>query len=257
MRRGDAIVLSVSIALAAISVSCVAFSVLALDRNSRPSASELSRANSSLLVVSWGPSLCRVSPATVGCQAGRVGELGSTFILHGLWPQPPTRQYCDVPKAVADRARNTHGSTIPPVQLTESVRTRLQPLMSDVSIMTSHEWYAHGSCSGVEPDEYFTDSAVLAEQARKVLDPAFKAAQGSRVTLSAVRKLFDSQFGKGAGERVDFLCRNVIGKGNVVFEVQISLPSVRDLAASDPLLLKDVLVKGPVLSGRCRGARAL
>ncbi|MBY0441423.1 MAG: ribonuclease T(2) [Mycobacteriaceae bacterium] len=257
MRRGDAVVLSVSIALATIAVAIVAFSVFVLDRASHLASTDSSKADSSLLVVGWAPSLCRVSPVTVGCQSGRVSELGSTFILHGLWPQPPANQYCGVPESVADQARNTHGSTMPAVQLTESVRTRLQPLMSDVSVMTSHEWYAHGTCSGVGPDEYFSDSAVLAEQVRKVLDPVFKAAQGNRVTLSTVRSLFDSEFGKGAGERVDFLCRNVIGKGNVIFEVQLSLPRVRDLAAADAVSLKDVLVKGPVLAGRCRGARVL
>lgn len=257
MRRGDAVVLSVSIVLTAIAVAIAAFSVLGPDRRPHPALKDSSRTNSSLLALAWGPSLCRVSPATVGCQSGRVGELGPTFILHGLWPQPPANQYCGVPKSVADQARNTHGATMPAVKLTESVRKSLQPLMSDVSIMTSHEWYAHGTCSGVGPDEYFTDSAVLTEQARKVLDPVFKAAKGNRVALSTVRSLFDSEFGKGAGERVAFVCRNVIGIGNVVFELQLSLPSVHDLAAPGTLSLKDVLVKAPVLPVQCRGARVL
>lgn len=255
MRRGDVVVLSISITLAAVTAAAVAFSVLGIDRRPNSSASESKRADSSLLVVTWGPSLCQVSPSTVGCDSGRVGQLGPTLILHGLWPQPPTNQYCGVSKAVADRARNTHGSNMPAVKLQESVRSSLQPLMADVATMTSHEWYAHGTCSGVTPDVYFGDSATLAQQVRKVLDPAFKAAHGTRITLSTVRSLFDSEFGAGAGERVGFSCRNVIGKGTVIFEVQLSLPRVVDLGAEDTLSLRNLLVKAPPMPAECQGAR--
>ena len=84
--------------LAAIVVAAVAFSLLVVDRSRHPSADKPGASSSSLLVVTWGPSLCKVDPANPGCKSGHVGKLGRTLILHGLWPQPRTEQFCGVPK---------------------------------------------------------------------------------------------------------------------------------------------------------------
>ena len=94
MRRPGKAVPATSAVLALIAV--VAFTVVVLNR--RP-ASPAARpeSNSSLLVVTWGPSLCAVEPSNSGCRSGHVGGLGRTFVLHGLWPQPSTAPYCDVP----------------------------------------------------------------------------------------------------------------------------------------------------------------
>ena len=81
--------ISVTAALAVVVAVAVAFSVLVLDREPRP-ADVASASSSSLLVVTWGPSLCKVEPSNSGCRSGHVGSLGETFILHGLWPQPST-----------------------------------------------------------------------------------------------------------------------------------------------------------------------
>jgi ribonuclease T2 len=247
--------MSISAALAAIVVAAVTFSVVVLDRTPSSAAFESDSTNSSLLAVTWSPSLCRAEASAVGCASGHVDELGRTWILHGLWPQPRENQYCDVPKAVADRARNTHGSDMPSVEIDEDVRNSLQPLMSDVAAMTSHEWYAHGTCSGVTPDAYFGDAAALALEVRKVLDPVF-AAGIQRISASTVRELFDEEFGSGAGARVGLTCSNVIGEGNVIFEVHLSLPPVVDLrSAGSTLPLGDLLTEGPPIREGCRQAR--
>lgn len=229
--------------------------MVVLDRTPSSAAFESDRADSSLLVVTWGPSLCRVEPSAVGCASGHVDELGRNWILHGLWPQPRENQYCNVPKAVGDRARNTHSSDMPSVELQEDVRKNLQPLLSDAAAMASHEWYAHGTCSGVTPDVYFGDAVALTLQAREILDPVFEAGI-QRISASTVRDLFDKEFGKGAGERVSLTCSNVVGVGHVIFEVQLSLPPVADLrTAGSPLSLGDLLVKGPPVREGCRNAR--
>jgi hypothetical protein len=154
------------------------------------------------------------------------GDMGPTMVLHGLWPQPSTNQYCGVPKEIVDQSRKIRGSDIPAVELSEDVRNDLRPIMSDVAVMAPHEWYAHGTCAGVTPDEYFGDAAKLTDQARTILDPVFRAAKGKHLTLSTVRDKFDAAFGDGAGERVGLSCRNVTGQGSVIYEVQMSLPPV-------------------------------
>lgn len=256
MQRGDRTVLSITAALAAVVVAAVTYSVVVLDRAPTSGAREAEDSNSSRLVVTWGPSLCRVDPSNLGCTSGHVGAMGRTFVLHGLWPQPFSNQYCDVPEDVAARARNLRGSDMPQVDLPEDVRKTLQSQLSDASVMAPHEWYTHGTCSGVSPAEYFGDATTLADQVRAVLDPLFGQAKKKPLPLSAVRGKFDAEFGAGAGERVALTCRNVTGEGSVIYEVQLSLPPVAELGSDDGTLsLGDSLAEGPPLTSTCRHGR--
>ena len=202
MRRGDVVVLSISCVLAIIAVAAVTFSVRVLDHKPSSAEFESPDSGSSWLVLTWGPSLCAAEPMNAGCKSGHVQGQGSTWILHGLWPQPAENQYCGVPKAVAERANDLHGHHMPSVDMAEDVRDTLQSMMSDASIMAPHEWYAHGTCSGVTPDAFFSDAAALTDQAREVLDPMFTEAEGGRIQLSEVQDKFNQVYGARAGDRV-------------------------------------------------------
>ena len=246
MKRGDATVISVTAGLAVVVVAAVAFSVLVLDRQPRPTETAAA-SSSSLLVVTWGPSLCKVEPSNAGCKSGHVNSLGQTFVLHGLWPQPSTEQYCDVPKRTPDRDRK-------PVPLPPDLQASLKAMMSDSALMTTHEWYAHGTCSGVAPPAYFGIAAELADQAAKVLDPMFRNAAGQRVSARSVRQTVDAQLGAGAGGRVGLTCRDASGAGSIVYEVQFSLPPVAQLRRDAPSLA-DALARGPTVAPGCGQAR--
>jgi ribonuclease T2 len=255
MRRGDVAVLSISCVLAAIVVAAVTFSVRVLDRTPVTVEFEPVDTTSTWLVMTWGPSLCIAAPHGPGCQSGLVDSRGRTWILHGLWPQPADNQYCGVPKGLVDRARDIRNADLPPVPMSDGVRASLQPMMSDASIMAPHEWYAHGTCSGVTPDVFFGDAVTLTEQARAVLDPMFAEAQGARIQLSEVQDKFDAEFGAGAGDRVRLSCRNVTGQGSVAYELHLSLPPVDELRDDDGTRpLKDLIVKAPPLGPGCRHA---
>jgi ribonuclease T2 len=255
MRRGDVAVFSISSVLALIAVAAVTFSVRVLDHQPSAAQFESSDGGSSWLVLTWGPSLCTADPANAGCTSGQVGGQGSTWILHGLWPQPADNQYCGVPKRIADRAKNVKGSDMPSVDIGDDVRNTLQSMMSDESSLAPHEWYAHGTCSGVSPDVFFSDAAALTEQARKVLDPMFTEAEGGRIQLSAVRDRFDQEYGASAGDRLRLSCRNVTGAGSVVYELHLSLPAVTEIRAPDGTVsLKDLIGKGPPIGPGCRHA---
>jgi ribonuclease T2 len=255
MRRGDAVVLSISCALAAIVVAAVTFSVRVLDHKPSSAQFDSSDSSSSWLVLTWGPSLCAAEPTNAGCKSGHVEAQGPTWILHGLWPQPVDEQYCGVPKEIAERASDLHGHHMPSVAMADDVRDTLQSMVSDASVMAPHEWYAHGTCSGVTPDVFFSNATALTDQARKLLDPMFATAQGGRIQLSAVRDKFDAEYGSGAGERVRLSCRNVTGQGSVAYELHLSLPPVTALRTPDGTLsLKDLILKGPALGPGCRHA---
>lgn len=242
MRRGDVAVLSISAALGAVVVAAVAVSVLVVDQPREPPRAAVADTDSSLLVVTWGPSLCKVDPSNAGCRNGHVGTLGPALILHGLWPQPPTQQFCGVPK-------DSKGPGLPALKLPQEVQADLQSMMSDAAIMAPHEWSAHGTCSGLPPAEYFDIAASLARQVTDVLNPVFRQAEGGPVTVSEIR----DKFGAEAAKRVGMNCRQVDGAGMIAYEVHLSLPPVADMrAASGPLSLGELLAKGPTIFAGCR-----
>lgn len=243
MKRGDATVLSVSAVLAVLAAGAVVGS-LVLDRRPQPAPADSA---ASLLVLTWGPSLCEVEPSNTGCRSGHVASLGQTFVLHGLWPQPATEQYCDVPRRTPDRSRSA-------VPLPDDLKASLQSMMSDSALMTTHEWYAHGTCSGVGPPEYFSVATTLASQATAVLNPLFAGAPGRRMSSRTVREAFDAKFGSGAGARIGLACRDARGGANVIYEVRLSLPPVTQLSRSAPSLA-DGLAAGPTVPPGCGQGR--
>ncbi len=239
MKRRNARVIAISAGLAVTVAAAVAYSVLVVDR--RPSSPVASGSSpSSLLALTWGPSLCTAEPANSGCKSGHVARLGSSFVLHGLWPQPSSEQYCDIPKRTADR----RSIALPP-----DVEKTLKSMMSDSRFMASHEWFAHGTCSGLNPSEYFGVATTLAAQAIKVLNPVFGRAGGKPLPTRVVRETFDAQFGRGSGNRVTLTCRDVDGRGTLVYEVRLSLPAVADLRGEESL--GDALGRGPAVPAGC------
>jgi ribonuclease T2 len=105
-----------------------------------------------VLALSWSPSFCAMAR-----QPDR-GECGQPhgFIVHGLWPQDEHRspRYCS-----RDRGP------------TRAAMRRLRDLMPDPGLIV-HEWREHGTCSGLEAEDYF---ATLRAAAARVKRPAIFA----------------------------------------------------------------------------------
>lgn len=228
-------------ALAAVVVIIAAVALLINDRRSAERNDTQQAGGSSLLALTWGPSLCRAEPSIRACRTGRVDRHGQSFLLHGLWPQPSTAQYCDNRRVPAL-----------PTDLTK----RLQSMMSDATAMTAHEWSAHGTCSGVSAVDYFTVAAALTEQATAVLDPIFRDARGSTITSRTLRERFASRFGAAAGERIMLSCRRTEGAAEIAYEVRLSLPSVTQLRDEGAVpSLRDALEAAPGVQPGCGRAR--
>jgi len=92
-----------------------------------------------MLVLSYAPDFCAQPSGDKDpreCGTGR--NLG--FVVHGLWPQGETTrgpENCGSPSPVPQNVIDATLSYIP----TES--------------LIRHEWTAHGSCSGLTPEDYF------------------------------------------------------------------------------------------------------
>jgi ribonuclease T2 len=102
-----------------------------------------------LLSLSWSPAFCLSSPNSAECDGSR--RFG--FIVHGLWPQNEKGwpENCSV-----------H------TQVPESVVTGLADIMPARGLIF-HEWSAHGTCSGLDPTDFF---ALLRRAYTGVVIPA-------------------------------------------------------------------------------------
>jgi ribonuclease T2 len=88
-----------------------------------------------LLSLSWSPAFCLSDPGAAECNGPR--RFG--FIVHGLWPQYEKGwpENCNVHQQVPD-----------------SVVSGISDIMPARGLVY-HEWSAHGTCSGLDPKDFF------------------------------------------------------------------------------------------------------
>jgi ribonuclease T2 len=88
-----------------------------------------------LLNLSWSPEFCYSHRDAPECANH------STFVLHGLWPQNDNGSY---PEKCSDAA----GPANPGV---------FNDIYPDPGLLL-HEWQEHGTCSGLTPDQFFSNA---------------------------------------------------------------------------------------------------
>ena len=91
-----------------------------------------------VLSLSWSPSFCET--ATGNARRQQCGARPFSFVVHGLWPQYERGfpKYC----------------LVPPPRLERNIMRSMLDLMPAPRLVY-HEWDQHGTCSGLQPREYF------------------------------------------------------------------------------------------------------
>jgi ribonuclease T2 len=119
------------------------------------------------LVLGWAPSYCR-SEGRLRKDAECDAAKPRAFVLHGLWPQYDKGwpEDCPTPKRLWV-----------PSQVIEEMRD----IMPSKGLVI-HEYRTHGTCSGLEPAQYFNVARELYE---RVSVPASLLASDSERILSA------------------------------------------------------------------------
>jgi ribonuclease T2 len=104
-------------------------------RHRKPSDGEPGTFDYYLLSLSWSPAFCLSDPGAAECNGPR--RFG--FIVHGLWPQYEKGwpENCNVHRQVPD-----------------SVVSSISDIMPARGLVY-HEWSAHGTCSGLDPEGFF------------------------------------------------------------------------------------------------------
>jgi len=167
-----------------------------------------------LLALSWHNAFCETHRYKKECKRsllsfGKNKYSEKHFVLHGLWPQPKNKVYCNVEKDFVNADKHGQWRDLPCLAMDEKIEERLAKVMPGfASDLHKHEWVKHGTCYGSDPQAYFEDAVSLVEQINnsKVGD-FFTKNIGKHVTLKQVRHLFDRNFGVGAGKRVEMKCK--------------------------------------------------
>ena len=125
-----------------------------------------------VLSLSWAPNYCAGHPGDHSNECKTGGHAG--FVLHGLWPQttvgrPPLS--CE---------------NVSPVSA-ETVR-RMMEYFPDRGLI-QHEWQAHGSCSGLDAQEYF-GKMEQAFKATKVPDQYRTLDHSQTLPIKQIEKAF-------------------------------------------------------------------
>ena len=174
-------------------------------------SSNVSKQN--LLTLSWHNAFCETHRYKKECKRsmfsfGRPNYSEKHFVLHGLWPQPKNKMYCDVDNQIVNLDKHKQWNRLPDLDLSDEVEQRLQKVMPGFSSnLHKHEWIKHGTCYGTDANSYYQDSINMVEQVNhsKVGD-FFRQHIGKRVTLQQIRAAFDRSFGVGTGKRVELKC---------------------------------------------------
>jgi len=149
-----------------------------------------------LLALSWHNAFCQTHQYKKECKRGffdkfKKGYRDNRFVLHGLWPQPRDKQYCNVDRKYITMDKYKHWNKLPSLNLDKDVAEALKQVMPGVSSnLHKHEWYKHGTCYGKDVNGYFKDAIryTKAVNSSKV-GIFFLNHTGKKVSLKQIRKM--------------------------------------------------------------------
>ncbi len=181
-----------------------------------------------VLAMSWQPGFCETAEKKSECQSQRPDRYDAThFTLHGLWPQPRSKTYCNVKKINRQRDRAGNWLDLPAVQTSVKTRQRLQRVMPGTrSALDRHEWIKHGTCYSKGAETYYRDSLALMEAINNsAVQRMFERNIGKELTSGQIRAVFDTAFGRGTGKRVRVSCKRD-GNRQLITELTLGLNGV-------------------------------
>lgn len=133
-----------------------------------------------LLSLSVAPSFCALTPSPASkpdCEALTRDSFQQTpLTIHGLWPN---RARVSVNRQPSECSRE-------PFAVSRSVKANLRRYMPGGTGLLKHEWYRHGTCSGMSPDAYFEAAITLAKQANDLIGPYVN--QGELLRIGSLLK---------------------------------------------------------------------
>ncbi|MFO1114429.1 MAG: ribonuclease [Beijerinckiaceae bacterium] len=163
-----------------------------------------------VLALGWEPAFCLQHSDKPECANETTQSPDTTQLsLHGLWPQPRGKAYCNVARDLVAADKSHDWASLPEPDISPTTRHRLSAVMPGYqSGLPRHEWIVHGTCFGATADAYFNRAADFAEQINATgVSQLFAQNIGNSLSSDTIRSAFDKAFGAGAGARVTVNCQ--------------------------------------------------
>jgi ribonuclease T2 len=208
----------------------ILFISLSLSLQAKTVLKEVGKFDYYVLALTWQPAFCELRTKKPECQSQHSKRFDAHhFVLHGLWPNVKGDKkhrygYCEVSRKTIKKDKKRQWCRMPELDLSKNVRTQLTELMpGSASCLQRHEWYKHGSCSGLSENDYYALSNRLVEMFSKT-QFSQKVAEnvGKFVKRHELLKAFDKEFGKGSRNYLALKCKKVRGT-SLLTELQIHL----------------------------------
>ena len=202
-----------------------------------------------VLAISWQAGFCETRPRLPECRSQTDQRFDANhFALHGLWPQPRSEAYCDVPQSQVDLSKQRRWSRLGGLGLPEDMQLDLLRVMPGArSFLHRHEWVKHGTCYSDDPITYYDDSLYLMEQVNQsALRDLFARSIGKQLTSRDIRRAADQAFGPGAGSRIRIACKRD-GRRMVITELTIGLAG----AITENASLAELIQNAPTTRPGC------
>ncbi|MEN6489135.1 MAG: ribonuclease T2 [Smithella sp.] len=204
--------------------------------------------DSYVLALSWQPAFCETKPDKKECKTQTPDRYDATNLaLHGLWPNKNTDKkqtfgFCGVKKSIRKLDTANKWCKMPSLNLTDETKKDLtQSMPGYASCLERHEWYKHGTCSGMKADKYFSTSNLLvATFAATAMGQYIAANVGSIIDADDLFKEFEKDFGEGSRDSLKLHCTKLEGV-NLLVEVRVYLANPIPAGGE----LKDLLVSPP------------
>jgi ribonuclease T2 len=165
--------------------------------------------------LSWQPAFCESHQDKKECNSWKSGDFDTqNLVLHGLWPNKNNDKkhnygYCNVSFEIRNQDNADTWCQMPDLQLAEETIDKLNMVMpGHQSCLQNHEWYRHGTCSEMEPDEYFSTAARFVESfATTQLGALLSANVGKRLMFSKLILAAQEDYDDKAAN-LRFICQN-------------------------------------------------
>lgn len=172
-----------------------------------------------VLALSWHPAFCADDSHAKRAEC-RTAAAAPRLVLHGLWPDWDVNgdgerdggdAFCvsgaDNRKAMmALDAGNW--LRLPPVKLSQATTDDLNGAMPGVATgLDRHEWWKHGTCSGLAAEDYFATATVLLRAVeRGSLARLLADGAGGSVRRKQLLDAFEADFGRGSARALQLDC---------------------------------------------------
>jgi len=186
------------------------------------------------LALTWHPGFCETRAAQAECRLGATA--GPRLVLHGLWPawdvngdgkRDDGDAFCltgESDREAVMALDRGNWLKLPPVQLPPARARDLRAAMpGSAAGLDRHEWWKHGTCSGLAAEEYFATSiALLHAVERGSLARLLAEEAGSTIGRKQLLDAFEADFGRGSARALVLDCSKADG-ATALQEIRIRL----------------------------------